>query len=535
MRRDITSLLCLVASTVVVASGCASRNPVAAVPPPAAPSEPTASEVLAESRDRALSGEARLDEGDVAVAESEFREAIAALELYLDRTRGTGNGSDEGLGPQLIEELTRLRVRLDSLRALTVGGRNGIDGPIEVVLRPEVAGLPLSEHPSVLARLEYYTEGPGRSTIEVGLERLGLYETMLRRVLREEGVPEGLLYLAQAESTFKPEALSSSAARGMWQFMAPRGEEYGLRQNRWIDERSDPEKSTRAAARHLRDLYERFGDWYLAMAAYNAGPAGIERAVRDAGANDFWALADSGQLSAQARDYVPTILAMAIIGAAPSEWGFDVLPAPELDTVRIPVAEATDLRVIAGQLGIPVEEVQRLNPHVLGWATPPEDAEFELVLPKGYEVLFEARVGPLPENQRILFRHHEVSSGETLSYIARLYEVPVAAIVDSNGLSDPDAIRIGESLIIPVSGVARPPDADAGVAPARAAASEGLPGVTNQAIIYSVQAGDTLTRIASVFGTSVEALLEWNPGSDLSVIYPGDEITIPGGFGSEIE
>lgn len=533
MRRDITSLLFfLLASAVFVTSGCASRNAGASLPPipppPAAEAEAEAAAltaVLTESRTRARSGEERLDEGEIAGAESEFAEAIAALERYLDRAPASND--------QLMREIANLRLRLDSLRALAVDGRSGIDGPTEVILRPEVGGLPLSEHPSVLSKLQYFTQGAGRSTIEVGLERMGLYEQMFRRVLGEEGVPEGLMYLAQAESTFKPEAVSPSAARGMWQFMAPRGEEYGLRQNWWIDERSDPEKSTRAAARHLRDLFGEFGDWYLAMAAYNAGPARIQSAIREAGIADFWALADSGLLSSQAREYVPTILAMAIVGSDPAAWGFDIAPEPGPDTVRVPLAEATDLRIIADQLELPPEEIQSLNPHVLRWATPPEDPEFELVLPVGYDTLFDTRIRPLTEDQRILFRYHQVAAGETLSHIARRYEVPIAVIVDSNRLANPDAIRIGQSLVIPVSGVVLPSDALDGVPVAGAGPMAGpmegrdLPVGTDEEIIYSVRPGDTLTRIAAVFGTSVQALLESNLDSDLSVIYPGDEIAIP--------
>jgi peptidoglycan lytic transglycosylase D len=519
MRRDIKSLLFLLASTLLVTSGCASRNRAASLPPPA----PASSAAEAETAGAAgIDGPLRAAPELAAGAEPDSGQAIAALERYLDRARDS-NG-------ELMSDLEGLRVRLDSLRALAVDGRSGIDGPTEVILRPEVEGLPLSDHSSVISKLEYFTQGPGRSTIEVGLERIGLYEPMFRRILAEEGVPEGLMYLAQAESTFKPEAVSSSAARGMWQFMAPRGEEYGLRQNWWIDERSDPEKSTRAAARHLRDLFGEFGDWYLAMAAYNAGPARIESAIRETGTADYWELVDAGQMSSQAREYVPTILAMAIIGSDPAAWGFDIAPEPSLDTIRVPLAEATDLRIIAGQLELPLEELQRLNPHVLRWATPPEDTEFELILPVGYDTLFDARIRPLTEDQRILFRYHEVEAGETLSHIARRYDVPIAAIVDSNGLANPDAIRIGQSLAIPVSGAAPSPDAPVvvPVAGARSGRAEDLPVGTDEAIIYNVRPGDTLTRIAAVFGTSVQELLESNRGSDLSVIHPGDEITIPG-------
>lgn len=446
--------------------------------------------------------------------------------------------------------------------------------------------LALVRNAAVEARLAYFAQGAGHSTIEVGLERSGLYSDMIRRVFRDEGVPEELLYMAQAESAFKPEAVSRSAARGMWQFMAARGEEYGLRQNYWIDERSDPEKSTRAAAKHLRDLFDQFGDWYLAMAAYNSGPARVASAIERGNSSDFWTLSEQGLLPAETRDYVPTIVAMAIIAEDPEAWGFEVTPAPAIGTERMAVGQATDLRIVAERLDLPLTEIQGLNPHVLRWATPPDDPDFELVLPDGYAPLFEERIGPLPEEARILFRHHVVENGETLSFIARLHDVPVSVIAEANHLPDPDAIRIGQSLVIPLSGIAAaatlpdnptleaapetPPatykvrsgDTLSGIAarfglrveeirewngmtsslliagstldlaapappsPApgsKPALSETAPDGT---VIYSVQPGDTLTRIAAAYQTSVEALRQSNLDSDLSVIYPGDRIRI---------
>ncbi len=453
-------------------------------------------------------------------------------------------------------------------------------------VRETTYDLPIEINDSVISLLDRYSQGSGRRTMEVGLERMGLYRPMIERIFAEEGVPLDLIYLAQVESLFKPKALSRAKAKGMWQFISSRGKEYGLRQNWWIDERSDPEKSTRAAARHLGDLYEQFGDWYLAMAAYNSGPGRVRRAMERTGSSDFWTLAERRQLPRETRNYVPTILAMTIIGKNPTKYGFDVTPAGSLESERVRVPSATDLRVIADYLDLPLEQLQELNPHVLRWATPPDDTEFELNLPVGYAKSYAEKVAPLPDDKRILFRHHRVSSGETLSHIARRYGVSVSAITETNKISARRIIRIGQSLVIPISGITVPVDSLARVAgttqpgppspPPRVyrirrgdslstiagrfglsigdikewnrmssnlliageslilrtptatprTSGDGSNSSPSQRLVYRVRRGDTLSRIALSHNTSVSAIREWNPESDLSIIRPGDQITI---------
>ncbi len=440
------------------------------------------------------------------------------------------------------------------------------------------SALPIQIHDRVLSFLEYYTAGNGRRTMELGLERVGRYGPMIRRILHEEGVPEDLIYLAQTESGFKPQALSRAAAKGMWQFIDSRGEEYGLRQTWWIDERSDPEKSTRAAARHLSDLHERFGDWNLAMAAYNSGPARVQGAILQAGVADFWVLAELNLLPRETRNYVPTILAMTLIGRNPSRYGFDVRPADALEVERVPVAQATDLRVIAEVLELPLATIEELNPHVLRWATPPQDDEFELILPTGYSGLFDEKIAPLTERDRLLFRYHVVSLGETVSHLSQRYGVSISAISDTNRLSDQHMVKIGQSLIIPLSGIPVPETSNTkGSPPAQApdvyrirrgdtlseiAANFGITvndikswndmssnlliagdtlrlGTTQDTAqdsisaadrsdkrVYSVRSGDTLSQIAFSHRTSVDAIRTWNLERDLSIIRPGDQLTI---------
>ena len=193
----------------------------------------------------------------------------------------------------------------------------------EAELRQTRSDLPLVMNDQVASFVNYFSAGKGRGAMEHALVRAGRYRDMISRVLREEGVPQDLIYLAQAESGFHPLALSRAGARGMWQFMASRASGYGLQRNWWVDERQDPEKATRAAARHLKDLYNQFGDWYLAMAAYNSGPGTVQRAVERTGYADFWELYRRNVLPAETRNYVPIILAVTIVAKNPAQYGFD--------------------------------------------------------------------------------------------------------------------------------------------------------------------------------------------------------------------
>lgn len=444
--------------------------------------------------------------------------------------------------------------------------------------------LPITINNRVLGILSYYENGKGRGAIEVGLTRMGRYRPMIERILEEEGVPLDLIYLCQAESAFIPRALSRAQAKGLWQFISSRGEEYGLRQTWWIDERSDPEKSTRAAARHLRDLYEQFGDWYLAMAGYNAGPFAVERAIKRAGnSRDFWTLADRNLLPKETINYVPTILALSIIGKEPEKYGFKIVPEESVRTERVSLNLATDLRVIAESIQVPVEQLRDLNPHLLRWVTPPGDSEFKLVLPAGYGDKFNEAMAGIPPDKRVMWAHHVVARGETLSIIAQKYSSTVADLAKANNLNVKNPILVGQSLLIPISGGvvpamisgqasgaaartgARPTSytvrkgdtltkiaaqfgvtvgdlqrwnnlssADIAVGktlvmsePPRAASQKQASGGEQaRKVVHQVQAGETLNRIAQTYRTTVEMIRSWNGRSDLSVIHPGDQITI---------
>src|SRR5438128_4936204 len=222
---------------------------------------------------------------------------------------------------------------------------NGVTFPVdpkikaqaEVEVQATRSDLPLMLTDPVAGYINYFSTR-GRGTLEHALIRGGRYQDMIQKILKEEGVPQDLIYLAQAESGFHPLAVSRVGARGMWQFMGSRAKGYGLQRNFWVDERQDPVKSTRAAARHLKDLYAQFGDWYLAMAAYNSGPGNVQAAVRRTGYADFWQLYKRDVLPRETKNYVPIILAMTIMAKNPAQYGLEgIFPEPpaEVDTVNI--------------------------------------------------------------------------------------------------------------------------------------------------------------------------------------------------------
>jgi len=479
---------------------------------------------ILEAQRRFQQGEDLYNQGFLKRAKEEFD---GAIDLILE------NAGVYPKEPRLQHELVELVARVNAMELAALREGDGftdqagehaaiddlehvetfpalIDPKLKKTVEDEVKeiahDLPIEINDRVLAFLEYYQNGRGRTFIELGLERAGRYQPMIEKILKEEGVPLDLIYLCQAESAFEPKALSRAAAKGMWQFISSRGKEYGLRQTWWIDERSDPAKSTRAAARHLKDLYQEFGDWYLAMAAYNSGPFRVQRALEKTGADNFWALAEKRALPKETINYIPNILALTIIGKNPEKYGFHVEPAPPLETERVQVDKATDLRVIAEAMDLPIEDLRALNTHVLRWTTPPDDPDFQLILPKGYADKFNQQIASLPVNKRVLFREHVVRKGDTLSLIANKYATTTAELKQANSLGKTSVLKAGQTLIIPISGVT-PPRLMAAAATRETARSTIAAPRTSS---YTVRAGDTLAKIAAHFNTTVDKLKSWN-------------------------
>jgi len=349
--------------------------------------------------------------------------------------------------------------------------------------------LPLTVNDQVLSFLNFFQTPRGRAIVETGLRRAGRYRDMISRVLQEEGLPQDLIYLAQAESAFQPLALSRAGARGIWQFVAWRGNQYGLRHTWWVDERQDPEKATRAAARHLRDLYGIYGDWYLAMAAYNCGPGNVQKGIERTGYADFWELYKRNVLPRETKNYVPIIVALTLIAKDAAHYGISVEPEAPAPTDVVKPGRAIDLRLVAETIDVDVETLRALNPSLLRMSTP-EDAAFELHLPAGSAERFSAEIADIPGDKWVSWRRHRVEAGETLTSIGKKYHVTPAAIAAANNLEHGAALDAGEKLIIP----ATQPQSE----------------TKRRLVSYRVRRGDTLLGIADRYSVSAEDMRKWN-------------------------
>jgi membrane-bound lytic murein transglycosylase D len=385
---------------------------------------------------------------------------------------------------------------IDEANEVTFPADPNIKAKAEAEIQSTHSDLPLMMTDQVAGYINYFSTR-GRGTIERALTRSGRYDEMIRTTLKEEGVPQDLIFLAQAESGFHPLALSRAGARGIWQFMASRAKGYGLERDWWIDERQDPEKSTRAAAHHLKDLYDQFGDWYLAMAAYNSGPGTVQSAVKRTGYADFWELYRRNVLPKETRNYVPIILAVTIMAKNPEQYGLDHLekdqPIP-YDSVKInyPV----DLRLVAECVDASAADLQDLNPSLLRMTTP-KDRTFDLHVPPGTSDKFNTAIAAIPPDMRVWWRYHKVQPGDTLLTVARTYRTTPKAIAEANNLEDSSDLAPDSKLIIPIAAGKRSTTED----PATYA---------HAATRYKVRKGDTVQSVADNFGVPPAMVRKWN-------------------------
>ncbi len=364
----------------------------------------------------------------------------------------------------------------------------------EAQLRETHSDLPLMMTDQVAGYIEYFSNH-GRGVFVRALARSGRYREMMLPILKQEGVPQELIYLAQAESGFHALAVSRAGARGIWQFMGSRAIGYGLHHNMWVDDRQDPVKSTRAAARHLKDLYNQFGDWYLAMAAYNSGPGTVQAAVKRTGYADFWELYQRNVLPKETRNYVPIILAVTIMAKNPSQYGLDdvVMEQPaQYDTVTI--SYPVDLRLVAECVNSTVSDLQDLNPSLLRLTTP-RDGKFDLRLPIGTRDQYETAINSIPTDMRLWWRYHTVHQGDTLAALARTYHTTAKSISEKNHL-DGGELETDAKLVIPVA-PGKHPTSDTATYARR---------ITR----YKVHKGDTVETVADNFGISAQQLRRWN-------------------------
>jgi len=340
-----------------------------------------------------------------------------------------------------------------------------------------------------------------------------------------------LAFLPHVESGYRHNARSRVRAVGLWQFMRGTAKLYGLRCDGYVDERLDPEKSTRAAARLLRDLYALYDDWYLALAAYNAGAGNVNRAIERAGTHDFWEMAQSRNLVRETRDFVPSMLAATILAKSPGAYGFIEETDPPLEYDTIAVDSPTDLRILARCAGTSLETIQDLNPAVLGSQTPPI-RRFEVHIPKGTVEQFAREFAKLPAEKRLASGQHNVKKGETLGALAQRYGTSVKAIQEANHLGRSTMIRVGQSLRIPgrsdLAALAAPDAPAVPVAPATSSAEANRATATR----HTVRRGECLAGIARQYGLKAEDLQAANQICDPSRISVGQVLEIPASHGN---
>ncbi|MBB5318766.1 transglycosylase SLT domain-containing protein [Tunturibacter empetritectus] len=437
------------------------------------------------------------------------------------------SGMDLKTDPQLADEFDHLLNAVNSLEMAALKQGNGFSPKIEEApldtaedltfpANPELTAklkaelqtasdLPLVINDQVAGYIGYFANSPSfHAHMLASMERAGKYKTMIQKALTAQGVPQDLIYLAVAESGFQPQALNSrSGAGGMWQFM-PTGA-YGLARNGFFDERFDPEKSSIAYAKYMKSLYNQFGDWYLAMAAYDWGPGNVQRAVQRTGYADFWELYRRNALPRETRDYVPKILAAVIMAKNPEKYGLDkMVPNEPVVSDTVSIDYAIDLRLVADVTNSSLPEIVALNPSLLRMTTP-GDMPFDLHIPIGTRDVFTERLKEIPEDKRSTWRFHVVRSGESLDGIVASLHAHLSDVNAANGLSATDSVDAGDELVIPVT-VAQ------STRPQR----------------YTVRRGDTLVTVSDRFGVSVEELRRWNhlrsstvrPGYSLAVAEP---------------
>ncbi len=386
--------------------------------------------------------------------------------------------------------------------------------------------LPVAVNEQVLNMVASFSARPGvRHRFEEGLGRAGKYMPMIRAVLEREGLPKDLAYVAMIESSFKTRARSRARAQGVWQFIGATGRRYGLHRTAAVDERSDPVKATEAAAGYFKDLHEIFNDWYLAMAAYDAGEGRVARALARTGAETYWDLCRLGALPKETRLYVPSVIAAALIDKNPAHYGFHVEPEAPVAFETVRLNKPVNVHRLAQTCRLDADELLELNPELRGSTTPKNPSGYDLRVPVGAGEIVNARLGQVPAAAAPSLRQYRVRKGETLARVARRYGVSLASLAEANDLSPRARLTPRRLLVIPereeASVSRRPKKRDSR---RTAEASEAAPDRTASA--YSVRKGDTLFSIANSHHTTVQKLREWNRLDASNAIQPGDRLNL---------
>ncbi len=527
-------------------AGCsanARRPPVAArAPSPAYVAMTKASQIFALGREAALAG-------DFDCAREHFRRAIDALrppagpaptdpellafsyQLYESALRYealSGPAEEAGTSDgQVASDLTEIAEPPATAEAV-VQARQAIDSDVSGI----AYDIPITVNDAVLKVLAAF-QNDLYGVIGRGLARSGRYMPMIHRIFEEEGIPKDLAQIALIESSFVTHARSPMRAHGIWQFMPRTGRQYGLTANSIVDERSDPEKATRAAARYLSFLHELFDDWYLAMAAYNAGEGKILRALQRTGARDFWELAASGAIRPQTRNYVPAVIAATLIARNPVHYGFEVEYEPPLEYETVLLDRPVHLKHLSGS-GATQDDLTSLNPELRSAITPRQPEGYELKIPVGSREDVLLAFASAPTAVFPVARRHVVRRGETLARISRRYRVSIATLASANGLSRRARLTKGRVLVIPgrhreEARYASVRKGKKGPGSKAVVASRSGPKKTQRGAArhYQVRSGDTLYRIAVKHGTTVARILAVNSLPSWAKIRPGDRLKIP--------
>lgn len=450
----------------------------------------------------------------------ELYEDIQRYEALAGATEEAGTSHGE-VAPELAAEIESPAASPEAMES----ARNAVDSEIPAVS----SDVPMVVNDAVLRLLAAFQSDGLRGKIAAGLARSGRYVPLIHRIFEEEGLPQDLAMIAFIESSFLPHARSPKAAHGIWQFMPRTGRQYGLRFNGVVDERSDPEKATRAAARYLAYLHEIFDDWYLAMAAYNAGEGKILRAMQRTGARDFWELAATGAIRAQTQNYVPAFLASVLISKNPAHYGFEFVLEPPLEHETVRLDRSVSLENLAGGARLPLDDFLSLNPELRSLVTPHEPQGYDLKIPPGTQEVVRIAAAACPTARPPAFKTTVARKGDTLPRIARRYGVPVSAVASANSLSPRSKVARGQEILIPekvaAAGKGSRAKKPAKETVARASAPKAGKGAGSHKS-YKVRSGDTLYQIALRHGTTVAEILAIN-GLGAGVIRPGDRLKIP--------
>ncbi|HEY2930992.1 MAG TPA: transglycosylase SLT domain-containing protein, partial [Acidobacteriota bacterium] len=496
MRRDFQRLALLG----VVLSGCASSKTQVSVlrflptPPVSRPSEPSTAVPLAESAaiiatqplidpnlkkilelmDRASlmfdQGERLLREGKIEAGKQRLHDSVelvknapfaipqypflerfylnlrndaASLERFLTEEQEKNPAVAEDRPEQILEPAAVDALPNINLYQITLDP--ALVSMVSEDIKKMRFSIPIALNDRVLRMLEYY-QNRSRDLMERGLAQSGKYMPLFRRIFEEESVPLELIHAAQVESMYKPLAYSRAHAKGIWQFTRAAAQDYSLRVTPWVDERSDIEKSTRAAARYLKELYRRFGDWQIALGAYNCGPARFERILARHGDISYWEMAEMGLIPSETINHVPSVLATIIIASNPERYGFRVTCAKPLEFERFSVTRSVRLSDIAEACNLSLETLKELNPELTHLATPRDYPEYHLKLPPGASMELVDRMAELPDAPMIRLRRYRVRRGDTIGGIARRFGLSPMELARINHLSMRSKLRRGQGL-----------------------------------------------------------------------------------------